>query len=429
MREYLAFALGIRYAGAMLLTLYLLTLLAGYGLTALNLAHLRRHGAEVPAPFAGAIDPGLLQKSSAYTFENNRLGLLSSILDNALLLGFLFTPLLPLFDRWVASLTDNFILGGLLFAFLLQLVKAAVALPFSYYRTFRIETRYGFNTQSLRLWLVDLLKGALIGSLLLGLLLTGALWLIAASPHSWWLWVWGFFALFSLLLMYVSPVLIEPLFFKFEPLRRAGLEEAIRELMTKAGLEISRVFQVDASRRSRHSNAYFTGIGRVKRIVLFDTLLDQMEDEELLAVLAHEVGHWKKRHIFKRLLVSLLLSLAGLYLAWRLMAWGGLPGLLGLGQASFYAQVMVLSLLASLAGFLFTPLSSWSSRRDEWQADAYATTLFGRPQALASALIKLSRENLANLHPHPLYAAFYYSHPPVVQRLKALLTPSQTPQE
>lgn len=412
-----------------LLLAYLLTLLAGYGLTALNLAHLRRHGAEVPAPFAGAIDPGLLQKSSAYTFENNRLGLLSSILDNALLLAFLFTPLLPLFDLWVASLTDNFILGGLLFAFLLQLVKAVVALPFSYYRTFRIETRYGFNTQSLRLWLVDLLKGALIGTLLLALLLGGALWLIAASPHYWWLWVWGFFALFSLLLMYVSPVLIEPLFFKFEPLRREGLEEAIRELMTKAGLEISRVFQVDASRRSRHSNAYFTGVGRVKRIVLFDTLLEQMEDEELLAVLAHEVGHWKKRHIFKRLLVSMLLSLAGLYLAWRLMAWGGLPGLVGLGQASFYAQVMVLSLLASLAGFLFTPLSSWSSRRDEWQADAYATTLFGRPQALASALIKLSRENLAYLHPHPLYAAFYYSHPPVVQRLKALLTPSQTPQE
>lgn len=412
-----------------LLLAYLLTLLAGYGLTALNLAHLRRHGAEVPAPFAGAIDPGLLQKSSAYTFENNRLGLLSSILDNALLLAFLFNPLLPLFDLWVASLTDNFILGGLLFAFLLQLVKAVVALPFSYYRTFRIETRYGFNTQSLWLWLVDLLKGALIGTLLLALLLGGALWLIAASPHYWWLWVWGFFALFSLLLMYVSPVLIEPLFFKFEPLRREGLEEAIRELMTKAGLEISRVFQVDASRRSRHSNAYFTGVGRVKRIVLFDTLLEQMGDEELLAVLAHEVGHWKKRHIFKRLLVSLLLSLAGLYLAWRLMAWGGLPGLVGLGQASFYAQVMVLSLLASLAGFLFTPLSSWSSRRDEWQADAYATTLFGRPQALASALIKLSRENLANLHPHPLYAAFYYSHPPVVQRLKALLTPSQTPQE
>ena len=416
-------------AAMTLLLAYLLTLLAGYGLTALNLAHLRRHGAEVPTVFVGAIDPGLLRKSSAYTFENNRLGLLASLLDNTLLLGFVFTPLLPLYDRWVASLSDNFILGGLIFAFLLQLAKAVVALPFSYYRTFRIESRYGFNTQSLRLWLVDLLKGALIGGLLLALLLGGALWLITASPQFWWLWVWGFFAAFSLLLMYVSPVLIEPLFFKFEPLRRQGLEDAIRALMARSGLEISRVFQVDASRRSRHSNAYFTGIGRVKRIVLFDTLLEQMKDDELLAVLAHEVGHWKKRHIFKRLLISLVLSLVGLYLAWRLVDWGGLAGLLGLGQASFYAQVLVLSLLTSLAGFLFTPLASWLSRRDEWQADRYATSLHGQPQALASALIKLSRDNLANLHPHPLYAACYYSHPPVVQRVEALLAQGHSPAE
>lgn len=413
----------------MLLSLYLFTLLLGYGLTALNMQHLRRHGGEVPAPFAGAIDPGLLRKSCAYTFENNRLGLLASILDNALLLGFLFTPLLPLYDRWVVSLTDNFILGGLIFAFLLQLGQTVVALPLRYYRTFRIENRYGFNTQNLRLWLADLLKSTLIGTALLTLLLGGALWLIAASPQHWWLWVWGFFAAFGLLMIYLSPRLIEPLFFKFEPLCREGLEAAVRDLLSRAGLEIGRVFQVDASRRSRHSNAYFTGIGRAKRIVLFDTLLQQMEDEELLAVLAHEVGHWKKRHIFQRLLTSLLLSLVGLYLAWQLLGWGGLPGLLGLEQLSFYGQVLILTLLASIAGFAFTPLSSWVSRRQEWQADAYATTLYGRPQALAAALIKLSRNNLANLHPHPLYAACYYSHPPVVQRVEALLAQGQSAAE
>lgn len=403
-----------------LLLTYLLTLLAGYGLTALNLLHLRRHGGEVPAGFAGVVDSTRLGQISAYTFENNRLGLLRSVFDNALLLVFLFTPLLPLYDRWVAALTDSFLLRGLVFFLLLQLGKGVLELPFSLYRTFGIENRYGFNTQSLRLWLIDLAKGVLIGGALLTLLLGGALWLVQASPQFWWLWVWGFFAAFSLLLMYVSPLLIEPLFFKFEPVRREGLEEAIRALMAKAGLQVSRVFQIDASRRSRHSNAYFTGIGRVKRIVLFDTLLEQMEDDELLAVLAHEVGHWKKRHIFKRLLTSLVLSLGGLYLAWRLIAWGGLPGLLGLEQVSFYGQVLVLSLLGSLAGFLLTPLSSWLSRRDEWQADRYATTLHGQPQALASALIKLSRENLANLHPHPLYAAIYYSHPPVVARVQRL---------
>jgi STE24 endopeptidase len=178
--------------------------------------------------------------------------------------------------------------------------------------------------------------------------------------------------------------------------------------------------QVDASRRSRHSNAYFTGIGRVKRIVLFDTLLDQMADREVLAVLAHEVGHWKKGHIRKRIFLTELASLAFFYLAWRLLAWGGIPGLLGLSSASFYAQVVVLGFLASLAAFPLAPLSAWFSRRHEWQADLFARRLTGDPGALASALVKLSRENLSNLHPHPLYAWVYYSHPPVVERVGAL---------
>lgn len=404
-----------------LLLTYLLTLLAGYTLTALNLAHLRRHGAEVPAAFIDAVDGERLQTMAAYTVENNRLGLLQSVFDNGLLLWFLFGGLLPRYDRWIASLSDSFLFQGLLFFLGLQLLKGVLELPFGLYRTFGIENRYGFNTMTLRLWLLDLLKGVLIGALLLGLLLSAALWLVQASPDRWWLWVWGLFAGFSLLLIYISPVLIEPLFFKFEPLRRAGLEQAVRELLAGAGLEVSRVFQVDASRRSRHSNAYFTGIGRVKRIVLFDTLLEQMDDGEVLAVLAHEAGHWKQRHILKRLLTSLLLSLIGLYLAWWLIGRGGLPGLLGLEQVSFYAQILVLSLLASIAGFFFTPLSCWRSRRQEWQADAYACTLHGRPEDLASALIKLSRDNLANLHPHPLYAACYYSHPPVVERVRRLL--------
>lgn len=416
-------------AAMTLLLTYLLTLIAGYGLTLLNLAYLWRHGNEVPAPFAGAVDPERLGKIAAYTVENNRLGLLQSVFDNGLLLWFLFGGLLPRYDRWIASLSNSFLLKGLLFVLVLQLVKGVLGLPFSLYRTFGIENRYGFNTMTLRLWLLDLLKGVLIGTLLLGVLLSGALWLVQASPDRWWLWVWGLFAGFSLLLIYISPVLIEPLFFKFEPLQRQGLEQAVRELLARAGLQVSRVFQVDASRRSRHSNAYFTGIGRVKRIVLFDTLLEQMADGEVLAVLAHEAGHWKKQHILKRLLTSLLLSLAGLYLAWWLIGRGGLPGLLGLEQASFYAQVLVLSLLASIAGFFFTPLSSWRSRRHEWQADAFACELHGRPQDLATALIKLSRDNLANLHPHPLYAACYYSHPPVVSRVEALLASGRPPAE
>ena len=221
-------------------------------------------------------------------------------------------------------------------------------------------------------------------------------------------------------MMYISPYVIEPLFFKFEPVKAEGLEENIRQLMNRAGLKVSRVFQVDASRRSRHSNAYFTGIGRVKRIVLFDTLIEQMTQDELLAVLAHEVGHWKKRHVLKRMVLSEVSAFFGLLVTYYLLGWDGLPRMVGLENASFYARIVIVGFLGTLALFPLTPLFSYLSRKDEREADSFATELTGRPEAMASALVKLSRENLSNLHPHPLYAKFYYSHPPVVERIREL---------
>lgn len=404
-----------------LLAAFVLVLVFEYALDWLNMRYLQRCGHQVPAEFSGHIDQELLARTSAYTLSRNRLGLVESLLGNLLLIVFLFGGLLALYDGWITALTESFLLAGLLFFFGLLLVRGLLDVPFSLYRNFVIEERFGFNTLTWRLWLSDLIKGTLVSLILSALLLCGALWLVQLSPAWWWMWVWLFFALFSLFLMYLSPYVIEPLFFKFEAIREEGLEERIRRMMAKAGLEVSRVFQVDASRRSRHSNAYFTGIGRVKRIVLFDTLLEQMDQEEVLAVLAHEVGHWKKRHVLKRLLTAQLIALVGLFLAQKLIDSGMLPGLLGLEHASFYAQLMILSLLVSLAGFPLTPLTSWLSRRDEYQADAFARELSGRPEALASALVKLSRENLANLHPHPWYAAFHYSHPPVVERIRSLL--------
>ncbi len=403
-----------------LLIVYLLVLAAEYWLEALNIRHLKRHGDKVPPEFAGAVDQQVLRRTTAYTLERNRLGLVESLLDNGLLVLFLFGGLVPVYDRWIGSLTGSFVFAGLLYVLGLQLVKGAFGIPFSLYRNFRVENRYGFNTLTLRLWLSDLVKGTAIGLVLMGGLLGGAFWLIEASPDWWWLWVWVFFALFTLFLMYLSPYLIEPLFFKFAPVSEAGLEEEIKALMERAGLRVSRVFQVDASKRSRHSNAYFTGIGRVKRIVLFDTLLEQLTADEIVAVLAHEVGHWKKRHVFKRLVTVQLLSLVFLVASWWLINTGVLPGLIGLKEGSFFAQVMILSLLASLAGFAVSPLWSALSRRDEYQADRFACDLSGDAEALAAALVKLSRDNLANLRPHPVYAAFHYSHPPVIERVRRL---------
>ena len=410
-----------------LLLCYLLTVAAGYWLSALNIRHLRRYGNIVPAGFEGAIDPETLARTVEYTLEKNRLGLVESILDNLLLVLFLFGGLLGVYDRWIASLSGSFVVGGVLFFLLLTFAQTILGIPLSLYDTFRIENRYGFNNTTPRLWLADLVKSTAVSIILLALVTTGGFAIIRFSPGFWWLWVWGFFAAVSIFVMYLSPYVIEPLFNKFEPVKEDGLEDNIRTLLAKTGLKVSRVMQMDASRRSRHSNAYFTGIGRVKRIVLYDTLLKQMTHGEVLAVLAHEVGHWKKGHIWKRLVMTELLGLASCYLAYRLTAWGGLPGLLGLPHASFAAQLVILAFIGAIAAFPFAPLSSWLSRRQEREADRFAADLTGEPAALASSLIKLSRENLSNLHPHPLYAQFYYSHPPVVERVRQLMGETKTP--
>lgn len=399
---------------------YLIVVCAGYWLDYLNITHLRKHGHVVPAEFEGVVDPAALAKISDYTVENSTFGLIESIFDTIVLLGFLFGGVLGAYDAWVNTLTPSFLLNGALFFVILMAAQAVLGIPFSLYRNFRIESRYGFNTMTLKLWFTDLLKGLAIGTVITSIVVCAALWLVQASPAMWWLWVWLFFLVFGVFMMYISPFVIEPLFFKFEPVSVEGLEERIRLLMEKAGLRVSRVFQVDASRRSKHSNAYFTGIGKVKRIVLFDTLLRQMTPDEVLAVLAHEVGHWKKRHVLKRIIMTEVLALIGIAVAYRLLQGPGLPDLLVPGDASFLARVVVLGFLASIVMFPFTPFFSWMSRRDERESDRFASELTGDPTAMASALIKLSKENLSNLHPHPLYAAFYYSHPPVVERIRNL---------
>jgi STE24 endopeptidase len=404
----------------LLLSGYLLTLAVGYLLRYLNLRHLQQHGAEIPPGFEGVVDGALLAKTSAYTFEQSRVGLVETLLGNFCLLLFLFGGLLGLYDRGIVSFCGSGVMQGILFFLGLFLAEMVLTVPFSLYMTFRIENRYGFNNTTLRLWLSDQAKSAVIGMVLVAALIGGALAIVQYSPLFWWLWVWLFFAVVTLFLMYLSPTLIEPLFNKFEPLPVAGLEEEIRMMLDKAGLSVSRVLMVDASRRSRHSNAYFTGIGRVKRIVLCDTLLQQMSHDEILAVLAHEAGHWKKGHIWKRLAVMEACALVTLYAAFRLLSWGELPSLTGLSQASLPAQAMILAFIGTLVTFPLTPLGSWLSRRDEWQADRFACDLTASPEALATALIKLAGENLANLHPHPLYALFYYSHPPVVERVRRL---------
>jgi STE24 endopeptidase len=392
-----------------------------YWLRHINLQHLKQYGSHVPDGFEGSIDAEKLRRSSAYTLDSSRLSLWDSLFDNALLILFLFGGLITTNDRFIGSISGSPVVSAILFFLLLSWVTTLLGIPFDLYGTFRIEARYGFNTTTPRIWITDFLKSQAIGSLLLSFLIAAVFWLIGWSPQHWWLWVWGFMALFSLFMMFISPYVIEPLFNKYEPVTEEGLEDDIRVMMEKAGLKVGKVQQMDASRRSNHSNAYFTGIGKVKRIVLYDTLIKQMSHEEIVAVLAHEIGHWKKGHVWKRLLWAEVLALAGSWLGFKLLAWQGLPGLLGLpGDISLPAKMVVLGFIASLALFPLAPFSAWRSRCHEREADRFASDLTGKPEHLASALIKMSAENLSNLFPHPWYAAFHYSHPPVVERVRTL---------
>jgi STE24 endopeptidase len=219
-------------------------------------------------------------------------------------------------------------------------------------------------------------------------------------------------------MMYISPYVIEPLFNKFTPIEEPDLEDRIKDLMQKADIRVSRVFKMDASKRSKHTNAYFSGIGKVKRIILYDTLLAKMNYDEILAVLAHEAGHWKKKHILKMIIVAEIVSFVGIYVSFRILQTDFLADLFQIKEATFFAKVVLLGFIGGILSFPFTPLGSYVSRRFERQADRYAHDLTENREAMASALIKLSRDNLSNLHPHPIYAAFYYSHPPVVQRVR-----------
>lgn len=401
-----------------ILVLYLLTRCFSLFLEYLNLKSLRRE-AGLPPGFE-ALDPAHLEKSREYAAENIKFSMAATVWREAIIVAFIFGGVLEWYSRWVEGLGLGFIPSGVVFFMLLQYAGVILNAPVSLYRTFVIEKRHGFSNMTPALWAVDLAKGLVLSTVVYGVLIVASLWIISASPGLWWLWLWAFFLAFSVFLMYLSPYVIEPFFNKFSPLEDRDLAEEVKDLMKKAGVTVERVFRVDASRRSTHTNAYFSGLGRVKRIVLFDTLLEKLDRGEVLSVLAHEAGHWKKGHIIKRILLTEAIALGVFYASFRALEAGFLNGLFGLAAGSFFTEVVLLALLWSMAAFPITPLASALSRKHEREADLFAVGLTRRPSEMASALVKLARDNLANLHPHPLYVLFNYSHPPLKERVKRL---------
>jgi STE24 endopeptidase len=391
-----------------------------YLLRYLNFRHMKKFGLSVPSVLEGKIDIDLLKKTQAYETEKTRFGFISSLFGNIVTIIFIFGGLLNIYNSWVVSLQIPFIVSGLLFFLILSYANTVISIPFSLYSTFKIENKYGFNTMTPELWLKDFFKSIILSTIITGILVSVGLWIVQSSPNAWWIWIWGFFLVFSLFMMYISPYVIEPLFNKFTPLEEQVLVEQIKHMLHKVSITVSRVFRMDASKRSRHTNAYFSGIGRVKRIILYDTLLEIMNHDEILAVLAHEAGHWKRKHILKMIIATELLSFFILYGVFRIFQTGLLTDLFHIQTGTFFAKIVIIGFLGGIVSLLFIPFSSSISRRFEREADRFAFSLSGNNESMISALIKLSKDNLSNLHPHPLYAAFYYSHPPMVQRIEQI---------
>ncbi|OPZ61141.1 MAG: Protease HtpX [Deltaproteobacteria bacterium ADurb.Bin510] len=398
------------------LTLFGLSALTNFVLERLNIKNLRRHGAEVPAGFD--LDAATLEKMRDYTVAGSRFGSVERLYADVLILVILLSGLLPWYDGLVAG--HGLIGSGLLFFAGYMLFTGCLSLPFELYHDFVLEKRFGFSTITLRLWLADLGKTLLVGAVVLGIFLSVILGLIKLAPQTWWLWGWAFYLGFQLLMVWLYPVLIAPLFNRFTPIDAPELEAGIRQLAEKAGMNVSGVFKMDAGTRSRHSNAYFTGFGRTKRIVLFDTLIAGHSTAEILAVLAHELGHFKLGHIKKQLALGAAGALLGFYVAWAALSGELLYASFGLDQASTYAGLLVLSLILKPVLFFVAPLTAMLSRRFERQADRFAFDLTGSSEPLAAGLKRLAADNLANLHPHPAYAWFHYSHPPLVERVRYL---------
>jgi STE24 endopeptidase len=389
-------------------------------LNGLNIAHLRQHGKMVPEIFHDVINPETLRKISAYTVDSEHFNMVATLANQGLFLAILLSGFLPWLVKTISLWRYGQIVSGLIFFAVLSIFANLLRIPFNLYETFVIEERHGFNVTNFKVWISDLLKNMILATLLGGLVLGLVLALVIYGGGIWWIWAWMLVGFFELLLLWLFPVVILPLFNKFDPIENIGLEESIRRLMEKVGLRAKGIFKMDASKRSKHTNAFFVGLGRTKRIVLFDTLLGSHTEEEILAVLAHEAGHWKKRHILRMLVPLEMLSFVSFYAVARFLNWPLIYQTFGFQESNIYVGLFFIGTFISLLGFFAQPLESAISRRFEREADDLTLELLGTGESMTSALKRLAADNLANLSPHPLYAWFYYSHPPLVERIERL---------
>ncbi|HUG24855.1 M48 family metallopeptidase [Piscinibacter sp.] len=404
----------------------LASLLVKFWLATRQMRHVAAHRHAVPAPFAQTITLAAHQKAADYTLAKARFGLLSMAFGGAVLIGWTLLGGLDALNVVVRDAVQPRF-GDMAYQLALLVGFAVIGglldLPFDLYGTFRIEQRFGFNRMTWKLYLADSLKGIAVG-VVIGLPIAALiLWIMGAAGSLWWLWAWGAWMGFNLLILVLYPTVIAPMFNKFEPLPDESLKARVQALMARCGFAAKGLFVMDGSKRSAHANAYFTGLGAAKRVVFFDTLLNKLTPGEVEAVLAHELGHFKHRHVQKRIATMFAISLAGFALlgwlstqAWFYTAFGVQPSMTAPNDA---LALLLFLLVVPVFAFFVSPLFAQLSRKHEFEADAYACAQ-ANGSDLAAALLKLHEDNAATLTPDPLYVRFYYSHPPAGERLAAL---------
>jgi STE24 endopeptidase len=385
-----------------------------------HIAYVQHHRNEVPVAFNANIALDAHQKAADYAAEKTKLAMTESIAQMLLLLILTLGGGLQFIDDiWRNALPAQDIMRGALVICSVLLLSSLIDLPYDYYKTFVVDAKFGFNKMTISMFYSDLIKHSLVGVVLGAPILFAALWLMQSAGEFWWLYLWLVWALFNLLMLSVYPTFIAPLFNKFSPLKDEALKLRIENLLTKCGFKSQGLFVMDGSSRSSHGNAYFTGFGASKRVVFFDTLLERLNADEIEAVLAHELGHFKHQHVTKRIAMMFVVSFLGLALLGWLINQPGFYYGLGVTHISTYMALMLFLLVSPVFLFLLRPLMASYSRKNEFEADSYAAE-HASASDLVKALVKLYRDNASTLTPDPLHSAFYDSHPPASIRISKL---------
>ena len=386
-----------------------------------QLQHVLSHRHKVPDVFSSQVDLASHQKAADYTRAKTQLSMLSAVFEAVVLLAFTLGGGLEIISTWSLHTLTNPLAQGMAIIVSVLVLTSILEIPFNLYSTFVIEARFGFNKMTLGLYLLDTLKGILLGAVLGLPLLLGVLWLMERMGDNWWLYVWSVWVSFSLLLLFIYPSFIAPIFNKFQPLEDASLKTRIEALLQRCGFTAQGLFVMDGSKRSTHGNAYFTGFGKTKRIVFFDTLIARLTPNEIDAVLAHELGHFKRHHVIKRIVLTFTVSLGFLWLLAQMMQADWFYAGLGVTTQSTAMALLLFFMVLPVFSFLLQPFSSAYSRKHEFEADAYAAKQTAATD-LVTALVKLYQDNASTLTPDPLYSKFYSSHPPAMVRISRLQT-------